>query len=212
MKECRLTLLTDGRSDRALMPPITWLLHEKLPGIPIQLEWADLTRLPRPPKGLDGRIKAALGFYPCDILLVHRDAEGESRNKRVVEIQDAVAKTAVSKPHICVVTVRMQEAWMLINEASIRSAAGNPNGTVTLRLPKLQEIESLPDPKSLLRELLRKASELTGRRLKKFSASANAHRVAELVDDWQPLRKLSAFVEFEGELDQILATHTHHVC
>jgi hypothetical protein len=42
--------------------------------------------------------------------------------------------------------------------------------------------------------------------LKKFSASANAHRVAELVDDWQPLRKLSAFVEFEKDLDQALAT------
>jgi hypothetical protein len=87
MKECRLTLLTDGISDRALIPPITWLLHEKLPRVPIQIQWADLARLPRPPKELDGKIKAALDLYPCDVLLVHRDAEGESRNKRVGEIQ-----------------------------------------------------------------------------------------------------------------------------
>jgi hypothetical protein len=81
MKEFRLTLLTDGRSDRALIPPITWLLHEKLPGIPVRPQWADLARLPRPPKSLDGRIKAAVDFFPCDVLLVHRDAEGESRKK-----------------------------------------------------------------------------------------------------------------------------------
>ncbi len=206
MKDCRLTLLTDGSGDRALIPPITWLLHEKLPGIPIQFEWADLARLPGPQKGLNGRIQAALDYYPCDILLVHRDAEGESREKRVAEIQDAIAKTTVSEPHVCVVTVRMQEAWMLISEGAIRCAAGNPNGTVALSLPRYKEIEKLPDPKEVLHELLRKASELSGRRLKKFSASANAHRVAELVDDWQPLRKLSAFVEFETELDQVLAT------
>jgi hypothetical protein len=124
----------------------------------------------------------------------------------VAEIQEAIANITLSEPHVCVVPVRMQEAWMLIDEAAIRSAAGNPNGSVTLRLPRLQEIEGLADPKNLLHELLRNASELTGRRLKKFSASANAHRVAELVDDWQPLRKLSAFVEFERELDQVLAT------
>ncbi len=44
MKECRFTLLTDGSSDRALLPPVTWLLHEKLAGVPLQLEWADLSR------------------------------------------------------------------------------------------------------------------------------------------------------------------------
>ena len=99
----------------------------------------------------------------------------------------------------------MQEAWMLIDENAIRIAAGNPNGTVALRLPRLQEIENLAEPKNLLHELLRNASELTGRRLKKFSASANAHRVAELIEDWKPLRKLSAFIEFEAELDQVLA-------
>ena len=81
MKEWRFTLLTDGGSDRALLPPITWLLHEKLPGIPVQLEWADLRRVPRPVKGLAGRIKAAIDYYPCDVLLVHRDAEGEPRKK-----------------------------------------------------------------------------------------------------------------------------------
>lgn len=204
MNECRLTLLTDGRGDTALIPPITWLLHEKLPGISVRLEWADLARLPRPPKGLTERIKAAVEFYKCDVLLVHRDGEGEARDKRHAEIQVAIKESKVEVPYACVVTVRMQEAWMLIDESAIRSAAGNPNGTVPLALPKTRDMEGLADPKKVLHELLRTASELSGRRLKKFSASANAHRVAELVEDWRPLRMLSAFVEFERELDQAL--------
>jgi hypothetical protein len=99
----------------------------------------------------------------------------------------------------------MQEAWMLIDENAIRAAAGNPTGSIALAMPRLQRLEDLPDPKSVLRELLRKASELIGRRLKKFSATAGAHRVAELIDDWRPLRRLAAFAEFERELDQVLA-------
>ncbi len=206
MKECCLTLLTDGRGDTALIHPIRWLLHAKLPGIPIKLEWADLARLPRPPKGLAGRIIAALDYYPCDVLLVHRDAEGDPREKRVSEIQEAMEESTPGIPYACVVTVKMQEAWMLIDEYAIRSAAGNPNGSVTLNLPRLREIENIAEPKNVLHDLLQKASEKTGRRLKKFSASAKAHRVAELIDDWTPLRKLSAFVEFEKELNQVLAS------
>lgn len=208
MKECRFTLLTDGPADTALIPPITWLLHQKLPDIPVQIEWADLTRLSKLPKGLVGRVQAALNYYPCDILLVHRDSESESREKRETEIHSAMREAPAGTPFVCVVTVKMQEAWMLIDEDAIRTAAGNPNGDVALHLPKLREIENLTDPKTILHELLRNASELTGRRLKKFSAPANAHRVAELIEDWKPLRKLSAFVEFENELNRVLAEFT----
>ena len=205
MEACSLTLVTDGTADRALIPPLTWLLHQGLPGIAVRIEWADLARLPQRPSGLAARIKAALDYYPCDVLLVHRDAERERREKRVAEIRSAIQETSTAIPHVCVVTVRMQEAWMLIDEAAIRGAAGNPNGNVALALPKLQRLEEEPDAKSVLHDLLRQASELTGRRLKKFSASANAHRVAELIGDWRPLRKLPAFVAFEKELTAAIA-------
>ncbi len=98
---------------------------------------------------------------------------------------------------------------MLLDEDAIRSAAGNPNGAVALDLPRIQELESLPDPKHILHELLRRASEKTGRRLKKFSASANAYRVAELTGNWHLLRKLSAFVEFEMELEMVFSKLNH---
>jgi hypothetical protein len=197
-------LLADGSSDRALLPVITWLLREKLPSRAITLDWADLRRLPRVSSSLTARIQAAVEYYPCDLLFVHRDAEKESREKRVEEVQEAAQSLSLSSPYVCVVPVRMQEAWMLIEEKAIRCASGNPNGAIAIVLPRIQHLENLSDPKDTLHDLLRTASELKGRRLKQFTASANAHRVAELIENWQPLRRLSAFIQFEQDLDQAL--------
>ena len=119
MKLWCLTLIADGASDRALIQPITWLLHQKLPKTPIRIEWADLGRLRYLPSGLSDRIRMALDYYPCDVLLVHRDAETEGRDKRVAEIYAAMDDVETGRPHLCVVTVRMQEAWMLISESAV---------------------------------------------------------------------------------------------
>ena len=42
--------------------------------------------------------------------------------------------------------------------------------------------------------------------LRRFSAHEHAFRVAELVENWEPLRRLPAFVAFESELDEVLRT------
>ena len=52
MDALRYTLLSDGSSDQALMPILTWLLREQGVYGAIQPEWADLRRLPRPPSAL----------------------------------------------------------------------------------------------------------------------------------------------------------------
>ena len=82
---------------------------------------------------------------------------------------------------VCVVPVRMQEAWLLIDEAALRRAAGNPNGTQPLAMPDVQRLEELTDPKQLISELLRQASELQGRRLERFNWRSSVHRVAEMI-------------------------------
>lgn len=158
------------------------------------------------PKGLAAKMRESIRLYPCDVLLVHRDAEKESRETRIEEIATAIRHCSIPTPYVCVVPVRMQEAWMLFDENAIRLAAGNPNGHVKLNLPKARDIEHIPDPKVVLHGLLKAASELTGRRLKKFSALAHVHRVTQLIEDWSPLRTLSAFVAFEKELDLALAS------
>jgi hypothetical protein len=67
-------------------------------------------------------------------------------------------------------------------------------------LPDLNKVEDLPDPKSQLLELLKKASELQNRKLKKFNSREKIHRLADVVNDFSPLHQLSAFQELNREL------------
>ena len=205
MKEIRYTLITDGSSDRALMPILTWLLIDLGVNLPIQPTWADFTRLRNPPKKLEDRIHKAIALYPCDLLFVHRDAEKEPRQKRVSEINQAVESIPldVRLPVVCVIPVKMTEAWLLIDEKAIREAAGNPKGSQSLNLPKPSTIEKLSDPKENLKALLELARGHSSRKSQKFS-TAKA-RVAELIDDFQPLKQLPAFIALESELKQTLS-------
>lgn len=206
MKELSYTLLTDGSSDKVLLPILTWLLREYLTDYAIQSEWANVRGLPKLPKklSLSDRIKIAIEYYPCDLLFVHRDAEREPRENRVAEIEEAVKEAGASVPVVCVVPVRMTEAWLLFDEVAIRTAAGNPKGKRSLQLPHKARVEDEPDPKELLYELLREASELGGKRRKKFKANERVHRVAELTDDFSPLQQLYAFQALEADIQQII--------
>jgi hypothetical protein len=163
MKELRYTLLSDGSSDSALIPVLTWLLQAHLVDCAIQHEWADLRRVPKSLKDtFSKRIKLAVELYPCELLFIHRDAEKEPRQKRVDEIRKAKeeAGESVSVPTVCVVPVRMTEAWLLFDETALRRAAANPNGKHPLQLPDLTKLEDKPDPKELLYKLLGEASGL----------------------------------------------------
>ncbi len=204
MKEICYTLVSDGSSDQALIPILSWLLREHCPGHAIQPEWADLRRLPRPPQKLPERIRTSMELYPCGLLFVHRDAEKSLREKRVREIRKALDSLA-SPPAVCVVPVRMQEAWLLFDETAIRKAAGNPNGAQPLDLPETKTVESLPDPKRILHDLLRSASgHASKRRLKRLPISRFAFQVTEYTTTFAPLRSLPAFSALEKDLLKII--------
>lgn len=204
MPEIRYTLLAEGTSDRALLPHLTWLLRQRLPEYAIQAEFAELGRLPRQPRGLVERINATLELFPCDLLFIHRDADRELRQVRVTEIRDAVLKSAQTTvlPVVCVVPVRMQEAWLLFDETAIRRAAGNPRGRQPINLPTLSSVEDRPDPKQELHELLKKASGLGSHRLSRFSPHRAATLVSACTDDFSPLRVVSAFRALEADVDE----------
>jgi hypothetical protein len=104
MEALRYTLLSDGSSDQVLMPILTWLLRAQGINGAIQPEWADLRRLPKPPRTLPERISRSLELYPCDVLFVHRDAEGSLPLVRTEEIQQALAMAARRvqvPPNVC---------------------------------------------------------------------------------------------------------------
>jgi hypothetical protein len=207
MKELRYTLLSDGSSDSALIPVLTWLLQAHLVDCAIQHEWADLRRVPKSLKDtFSKRIQLAVELYPCELLFIHRDAEKEPRQKRVDEIRKAKeeAGESVSVPTVCVVPVRMTEAWLLFDETALRRAAANPNGKHPLQLPDLTKLEDKPDPKELLYKLLGEASGLGSHRRKKLRVEELVHRVAEFIDDFASLRAMPAFKALEDELTQVI--------
>lgn len=189
------TLLTDGSSDRVLIPILRWLCGEWTTEA-VEIRWADLTYLPRPPRTLTERARVAVELHPCDLLFVHRDAEREPAEHRHQEVAEAVGSVV---PWVAVVPVRMQEAWLLHEEQALREAAGRPAGREPLNLPPTQRVESLPDPKAVLHEALKKASGTRGRRAQAFSPVRAAHRLADSIRDWSALRTLSAFQRLEAD-------------
>ena len=60
-----------------------------------------------------------------------------------------------------------------------------------------------PDPNNALFDVLREASGLTGRRLKKFNMAESRIRIAELVSDFRPLRNLMAFQRLEENISML---------
>ncbi len=206
-KPLRYTLLTEGSSDETLKFPVNWALQEC--GVTSFVDqWADLRLHPSQPKRLWQRVRVVQADYPCDLLFVHRDADGGSLTTKLDEIQAAVARASVVVRAVCVVPVKMTEAWLLHDEQAIRSAAGNPRGRVRLSLPAVSAIEDIANPKRLLKEALLDASESRGQRRSEKSKNfpRMRFRVAELVSDWAPLRQLSAFRHFESLLSQTLAS------
>jgi hypothetical protein len=206
MKAVRYTLVSDGPSDANLLPLIDWVLMEAAgiessAGTP-----AELWRLPSRPISLADRIIKAVKHYPCDLLFVHRDAEKQpalDRHKEICSAIGSALKADLKLPAVAVVPVRMLEAWLIFDEVAIRKAASNPNGKLALGLPALKRLEDRPDPKKDLADALRKASELTGRRLKKFNTAQAFWRVVDFIDDYKPLRQLSAFQTLENSVKKM---------
>lgn len=194
------TLLADGSSDRLLLPILQWLMDQHCPAA-TELNFAD--HLPSEPSGLTARIHAALDCYPCHLLFVHRDAEGEDPAFRQLQIDAAWAGCKPALHLVSVVPVRMTEAWLLVDEAAIRGAAGNPSGTAALDLPKPGKLEQHKDPKAALFEALRTASGCSGARLKDFRPESRRHRVTELMATFAPLRALPSFARLEAQLQKV---------
>jgi hypothetical protein len=197
----RYTLVADGSSDSCLRHIIDWVIRRAVAPGDLQLEpqIPDFRCVLDPPRTLSDRMGKAVQLYPCDILFVHRDAEAQPRDSRLREIREAARLAGISETKVPVVPVRMTEAWLLISELAIRTAADNPNGKTKVELPASGSLESLPDPKAKLHDLLTEASEKHGRRRAQFQRDLprRVHRLASYIEDYTPLHALPAFQAFE---------------
>lgn len=203
MRELRFTLIADGSSDATLMRIIQWSMDDLYPNCINTGVFADFRSLQKPPKNLKDKIRDAHHYYPFDILFVHRDAESTDTKKildsRVVEVMKQLSDEEKGKT-VCVVPVKMMEAWLLFNTEAIKKAAGNRNYNKNINLPSINKIEQEKQPKELLHNLLKEVSGLKGRNLQKFNVNQAVHLVAEYIEDFSQLRNLEAFNKFEEDL------------
>ena len=201
----RAIFLADGSSDEPLGEHLEVLCARR--NLAVRVTTPDLRLLRRPPgHRVADRLQAILelGDVP-DILFVHRDAEAQDPKRRVAEVAQAVARVSDGLPAVAVVPVQMTEAWLLLDEQSIRDVAGRPNSMADLGLPPASRVEAQPDPKSVLEHALDVASGLAGRRRDRFRNRFGHHRrtLLQRLDIDGPVRQLKAWQALESALDDL---------
>jgi hypothetical protein len=123
------------------------------------------------------KVRAAVELEPsANLFFIHRDADSPDPAPRYLEIAEVVASASLGEAWVLVVPVRETEAWLLLDERRIRQVAGKPNGKGMLNLPATAHTEGVANPKERLKAALAAASELSGRRLKKFKSEFPIHR------------------------------------
>ncbi len=194
MQRFSTTLVAEGSSDQALVPLIEFVLDEHC-SVPHVTTFAS-DSLGGP---LRDRVARALALYPCDLLFVHRDADRAQVSHRETEIRAAIQLVGAPAA-VCLVPVRMTEAWLLVDEMAIRRAAGNTSGTANLGVPSIARLEAQPDPKAVLFAALERASELGPNRLRRFDRNQARRQVSGFMGNLSLLRGLPSFVHFESQV------------
>ncbi|GHC72811.1 hypothetical protein GCM10007079_06260 [Nocardiopsis terrae] len=198
----RILFLREGTSDDGIAEHIENIAAGL--GIEVALTNPDLDRLNAQGHTIGDKLSRVLalgGFY--ELVAVHRDADNAGRQPRVLEIEEAVRTHMPGVVHVPVVPVRMTEAWLLVDEPAIRRVAGNPNGRCALGLPQASRVETIADPKKLLKQALAAASELSGRRLKRFNDRfpENRRQLLQRLDPNGPVTRLPSWQAFVGAVE-----------
>ncbi|MER6829854.1 hypothetical protein ABT352_27995 [Streptosporangium sp. NPDC000563] len=198
----RILFLGEGTSDSGITTHVRRIASEH--GFMVVVTDPLMERLPqarqRTVKSKLEMIKEIGGDY--ELIIIHRDADRESRESRLREIRLAVEAVVPNTPFMGAIPIRMTEAWLMLDEYNIRQVSGNPNGRMNLGLPKARSVEEIPDPKAMLAEKLALASGLSGRRLEKFKKRFPEHRrqLLDRIDPLGPICEVSSWKEFNEDL------------
>lgn len=203
----RFVFVGEGSSDEALVERIEELClragADEVAGVA-----PDLRRHSQKSSTVPEKIAHALQLEPdADLVFAHRDADAEDPAPRRREVAEAFQAVGVDQPRVAVVPVQMTEAWLLLEEEAIRFVAENPNGNVQINLPSPARVESITDPKEKLRETLIAASELSGRRLKRFRKRfpQQRRRLIERLDLDGPVSRVPAWKRLCEDIEQALS-------
>lgn len=200
----RVLFLGEGTSDSGITVHVQRIATER--GIDVVITDPLIERLGRPLKNtIAGKLQAIKdigGVY--DLVVIHRDGDRDGREARMSEIKDAVTEVMPGVAHAPVIPIRMTEAWLLLDEREIRQVAGNPNGKMALNLPGVRRVESIPDPKAMLRETLCRAAGLSGRKLDKFKQRFSHHRrqLLERIEPGGLIAGVPSWRDFNTDLER----------
>ena len=148
------------------------------------------------------KIRSGLAMAPqYEVLFIHRDADSAVADARYREITEAVQRAGYGGSWVGIVPVRMMESWLLLDEAAIRNASGNPNGRARLDLPSPAEAERIADPKSALRSAIIAGAEVQGRRRRALAKRLPNMRdqLLETLRVGGPLEQLPSWTQFRDD-------------
>lgn len=198
MSIINMAIVCDGTSDLCLQNIVEWITDTAFPDHAFRIFPA---REVIPAHGtLPDRLQKAYAAYEPNIIVCHRDAEAMSLEDRTFEVVAAHEAANLPISVVPAVPVRMIESWLLTDEDAIRCAADNRNGTANLNLPVHNRIEKLNNPKEVLFLALKTACGLPPQRLKKFNEYRARSRIASFIENFQTLRTLASFQQFENRL------------
>lgn len=201
MPDLQFALIREGTSDDGLIPHIRELL--------VRAGASAVVGAARQYKGSTRkRLRQVLGEPSAPALIfVHRDADDANFEPRHEEIAHAARELGCSEKVVAVVPVEELEAWLLTEEAEIRSVVGRPSGRTPLNLPAIQKIERTTSPKEILQAACLTASEKSGARLKKEGRQFGSRRtmLLERLDIDGPVTSLPSWQRFVNDLNTAAA-------
>jgi hypothetical protein len=141
-----------------------------------------------------------------DLLFIHADGDNDPRRALAERItpcmtridQEQFARAFAIVP---VIPVRMTEAWALADPTALQAVLGTTRSPTDLGLPDhiLRSLETLAEPKTLLKEVMQRSGAQQGRRREPPIPRGLADRI-----DLANLRKLSSYSRFEEDIEQAL--------
>jgi len=202
----RFLFVGEGSSDHALVEPLQELCL-RLGASEVRGVAPDLRRSQSKSLRVVDKLETALQLEPnVDLVFVHRDSDDPDPEPRYSEIREAVRAVDTRTPWIAVIPVQATEAWALVDEHAIRRVADNPNGTVPIDIPRPSQVEEISDPKSYLEDLLVRASEHTGRHLKRFRRDLAQRKfyLIEQLDLDGPVSQIPSWARLRNDVSAIL--------
>lgn len=139
-----------------------------------------------------------------DLLFIHADGDTDPERAHAERIAPCMARIdqeqlARAFAIVPVIPVRMTEAWALADATALQSVLGTTLAPSALGLSDhiLRSLETLVEPKVLLKEIMQRSGAQRGRRREPSIPRGLADRI-----DLASLRKLNSYSQFEENIEQ----------